>query len=332
MTDDVKMDWNEFIVQKSEEFDMDLSEWAPLTRNAIVGFDYDDNGNISGKHNGRMVYRDSSTERKILAGETWIVQLTLNPKTGTNYFAKAVRRIDASFLFELNREQRDEIAEAVWSRHRQELEPDMRKLYENRTQLRIANEVYKVNQAHEEEKELMRADIDDLKKSVDEAEARVSELSADLEAALAAKAALEKDLEGRDALIEKLKSSPAPEAAAAKPSKSSKSKKKAEADPDEWNGGKGMVGMLPYTVTRTGPDTLWSDMFGNKLYKVRISKDGKNMVMRHEKNHGNVACRDGVMCLEGLGAISPWNGKEEQYETVRDPKGYITFRLDQPVS
>ncbi|MDO5862514.1 MAG: hypothetical protein Q4Q58_06980, partial [Thermoplasmata archaeon] len=85
-----KMDWNSFVAQTSEKYGLTAADWEPIRTSAIIRFDYDDKGNISGKHRGKVVYRDGYFENIISPGEVWMCELTPNPKTAANYFAKPV--------------------------------------------------------------------------------------------------------------------------------------------------------------------------------------------------------------------------------------------------
>ena len=61
-----------------------------------------------------------------------------------------------------------------------------------------------------------------------------------------------------------------------------------------------------YFVTRSGPDTIYSDGFNKSRYFVHLSADPKMMLIREHKN-GNVVCMDNTMVLEGLSTILPYN-------------------------
>ncbi|KUE73209.1 hypothetical protein AUQ37_02845 [Candidatus Methanomethylophilus sp. 1R26] len=106
------MNRDDFVYSHVSKFGINDGDWRYLTQSAALKFEMDKKGNVSSIYKGLYVYRDRDSEENILPGETWIVSLTLNPKTESNYFAKGIMRIDARFLFDLEKDQMDEIADA----------------------------------------------------------------------------------------------------------------------------------------------------------------------------------------------------------------------------
>ena len=88
---------------------------------AAVSFAIDRKGNVSGRHNGAVVLRDRASEDVISPGEMWFCSLRMNPYGMGNYFARAIRKIDASFFMELCTDQKKGIAEVLWDTCRDEV-------------------------------------------------------------------------------------------------------------------------------------------------------------------------------------------------------------------
>lgn len=90
---------------------------------SAVSFHEDRMGNISGRFKGAVVLRDRASEGIIRPGETWFCSLRLNPVGLGNYFARAMRKVDASFFMELEEDRKREIAEILWKSSRREIIP-----------------------------------------------------------------------------------------------------------------------------------------------------------------------------------------------------------------
>ena len=71
-------------------------EHTPYESVSAVSFHTDRKGNVSGRFRGAVVLRDRSSEEIIRPGETWFCSLRLNPISLGNYFARAIRKVDAS--------------------------------------------------------------------------------------------------------------------------------------------------------------------------------------------------------------------------------------------
>lgn len=176
-----KMDWNDFIAQNSEKFGLSPSDWDPLRNSAIVRFDYDDKGNVSGKYRGKTVYRDGYFENAISPGEVWICELNSNPKTGANYFAKPVQRLDASFLYELKKDQAEEIAGILWDAKREVLEPMFEERYREANEARIAKSVEEAKAAFDTERKELQERVAELEAKGQEDERIIASLTENLE-------------------------------------------------------------------------------------------------------------------------------------------------------
>lgn len=96
---------------------------------SAVSFHEDRIGNISGRFRGAVVLRDRASEGIIRPGETWFCSLRLNPVGLGNYFASAIRKVDASFFMELEEDRKREIAEILWNNSRSEIIPLMMEMH-----------------------------------------------------------------------------------------------------------------------------------------------------------------------------------------------------------
>ena len=161
------MNRDDFVYSHVSKFGINDGDWRYLTQSAALKFEMDKKGNVSSIYKGLYVYRDRDSEENILPGETWIVSLTLNPKTESNYFAKGIMRIDARFLFDLEKDQMDEIADAVWNNCRKEIEESFASRFEAEKSKLVEEAVAERTAAY--------------KSQIDEANAKVSSLENKIE-------------------------------------------------------------------------------------------------------------------------------------------------------
>lgn len=120
-----------------------------LSNTAVVHFETDARGYVSGTFRGLPVYRDNRHSEEITPGETWVCSLELNPKTGFNYFATPVRRVDASYLQELHEDQLEEIADALWRDHRDEALPLLESRFREEIDRRVSEAVAECSRSYE---------------------------------------------------------------------------------------------------------------------------------------------------------------------------------------
>lgn len=209
-----------------------------LRDTVILTFERDaKTNNIISKHKGRFVFRDKNHEDRIFEGETWICSLTLK---SSYYFAKGVRRLDASFLLELKREQMEDMAEVIWKEHRGKVEPILEEKYKEVTKRAISE---KVAEACEEKD-----------REIGELYTRIV------------------DLEGRDAENRQIIASLEERArVAGNRPREPWSGIAAEMEP---------LHPEKMTVERIGPDEIYSEAFNRTRYFVHISSDYRVLVVR----------------------------------------------------
>ena len=258
------MDFNKFVAENAEKYGLTEDDWDPYRKSAVIRFDYDGK-NVSGKYLGVVVYRDRSSESVILPGEIWICSLKPNP-SGMNYFAKAIQKIDASYLHELRKDQQDEIADILWERNRDILEPMFEERYKQANEERIAKAVEDAGKAFDAERAELQEKVSELETKRGEDERIIASLRASLDAAMKA---------------------PRP--------RSSSKAAAAQAPADAPTA----------SVTRTGPNTIASGVFTFSRCFVHMTFDHKSIKITPDVR-GDVICVGGEIALKGLDTISPY--------------------------
>ena len=264
------MEQGEFIKHINEKYGTDDDDWRQLTDAAVIKFDTDKKGNVSGIYHGTIVFMNSASDETIQPGDIWICDLKRNPKLGSNnYFATPLRKVDASFIFEMKKEDLAEFAGMIWSKYREEIEPEMKDRYMDAVNAEITKAKEESRSEFETERVKMAAKIEELE---------------------------QKDVENRK-IINSLQN---------KISSADTAEKRTAV---QGTAGAGtMQGMLPssdVSVERTGPDTISSEFFDRSRYTVRLSADYRKMAVIPDDN-GSVVCIDNEMTLAGLNMISPF--------------------------
>jgi hypothetical protein len=270
----VKQDFDDFKQKMGTQYGTDELDWDHLREmTAILTFTLDERGNVSSRYMGLFVFRNRDSGETIQPGETWIVSLTENPNTGKNYFAKPIKKLDASFMFELKKDQMDEIADYIWKKHADTITPQLNERYSD----------------------ILKAEI---AKAADAAKAESAKTIEDLNAKVAV---LEhKDTEDRQiiaSLEEQVKTAQSQVRAAPVESHAS-----AAILPQ----GGAMFGPAPsVSVRRVGPDTIESSWLAQSRYFVHLSADHRIItIVPHPE--GVVVCMNGQMSLAGLNDICPY--------------------------
>ena len=301
MNPNQKMSFYDFIMENNKKYDMDDDDWGPFTNRkcAVIRFDYDSKGNVSGEYKGITVYRDKSFERTILPGDTWICSLKPNPNLKSNFFAKPLERVDASFVFSLMEEQRDVIIDSMWSDHKEEMMPMLEEKFKAVIDERVKAAEEKITK---EDKRM----IDDLEEKNAQQSMELAENERIIES-------MQTQINTLKAENEELKD------------ESTRNKKKEANKSDKVTG---FMEYAPpkYTVMRVGADSIQSDLFTKPRYFVHLSPDQRIMVSR-PSDKGNVICVDNTIELAGLSFISDFV-EEGEMVSQYDPKaGGIQIRL-----
>ena len=276
-----KMDWMEFLKSADDIIDYEDGEGL-MDLTAILKFELDDRGYVSSIHDGKRVYRGSDNEDLIQAGDLWWVSLSLNPKTGNNYFARPLRKIDGGLLYEMSSDEMGRFARHIWENNRVILEPYIDDQYRNAMM-----------------EEFKREHVRPL-------EERIAELEAENDRLRYERMSYETRCRqyGRltEAMAERfLPKRPVDE----KETEETLSKETAVAryPPAAIN-----VEKLPSSLlARIDDYTLVSKAFKRESYFVTKSLDNSTLLFREDR-YGDVVCRDHTVRLSFLPDIQPYRG------------------------
>ena len=298
MSSEQKMNFYDFVMKNNEKYGMDEDDWGPYTNNrcAVIRFDYDSKGNVSGDYKGITVYRDKSYETTILPGDTWICSIKPNPKFNTNYFAKPLERVDASFIFSLMEEQRGIIINSIWNDHKEEMMPMLEEKFKDVIDERVKAAEEKIIKEEKQRFEDLMDDNAQLSMKLIENERIIGSMRVQIE---------DLKIKNQELIVE---------------DKVRKEDDVKESEPkaEEYTPPKNVV-------MRIGPDAIQSDIFTRPRYYVHLSPDQRLMVIR-PSDKGNVICVDNTIELAGLSFVSDF--VEGEMVSQCDPKsGVVQIRL-----
>ena len=277
------MDFKDWIRENNDKYGTSDDDWDPLMKAGVVRFDYDSKGYVSGMYQGKFVYRDGNHELDINPGDIWIVSLSLNPKTGSNYFAKPLKRIDGSFLYEMKKDQIDELATFLWENNKVILEPALEERYSDVLSEKIAKAVEEQTKSLNETISNLQEQISELTK-INEEDKKIIESKEQENSLLSAKLLVIENNPG---------------AVPVKPAK------EVPKEPEPISDFTEQVKPPKNVIVRSGPDTIRSDGFKKSRYFVHLSADHKLLLIRDNKD-GNVVCYDNTITLAGLNSILPF--------------------------
>ncbi|NLL95140.1 MAG: hypothetical protein GX224_05260 [Thermoplasmatales archaeon] len=276
----------DFLGDFGKHFGIEEHDLSPFTKVRILHFRLDAKGNISASLNGRPVFKDRSSEDDIKDGETWVCKVDMS--RDSYYFASTIVKLDAQFYFELSRDQMDAIADNVWERHRDMINP----LMEDRYRAAIAAKIEKAVRDAELESDER---IEELEKTV-----------ADFE---------RKDAENRHIIaslqqkLERCEGSPPP------------------APPSGGLFMPGPV-QSTIVIHRSGPDELSSEGFTSHRYFAHFSADQKILLIRpHDEGNIICDVEDRTIRLGGLGKISYFDGPENVFAEYAPQYGGFLMRI-----
>lgn len=274
------MDFNEFGKYLNEEYGVDENDLSRYKKSIIVSFETRDDGKVFAKYRGKTVYRHRDYENEINSGETWICSIDTGYEDNWS-FAKPIMKIDSSFMYELKKDQIDEIATVVWEKQKQSILPFLEEKYHDINEATVA-------QLMKTQKEQYDAEIARLKNKITTLELENKTAQDIIE-----------EMENIHATeIEKLASTPL----------------KQKADPDAKEKIKTFdKGPEPNNIQsskdekifarRTGTNAIESNYFTKMRYYVHFSPD-YSVLSIQAHNHGNVYCKDQKIELAGLDVIS----------------------------
>jgi len=281
------MDFNDYVRENYEKYSLAEEEWDPLKKSVILSFADDKDGKVMSWYNQVPVFRHKTSEMTILSGETWIC--SLDKSKISYYFAKGLQRIDASFMYDLKRDQIDEIAAVVWEEQRKIIEPILEDKYKEVMKDQISAAI------ENERKEYVSQirELEELNRQLEQKDAENKQIIASL---------TEKVNKAQTAKQEKIQSPPAG-FVSVMPDMASK-----------------------ILVNRDGPDTISSQIFDKPRYFVHLSADHRMLVVRPHES-GNVVCIDNAMTLQGLSLVSQYDGAGEMTAEYSSKYGGIQIYL-----
>ncbi len=279
------MDFNDFLKEYSEKYGVVDEDWNNLKKNVILTF-FEEEDRVLSKYKGIPVFRHKTTESNISPGETWICSLD---DKQTYYFAKGLQRIDSSFMYELKKDQIDEMAAAVWNKQRHIIEPMLEEKYKEEMK-------DKISEAVESERKEQTVQIEALKEQIHQLE--------------------QKDVENKQiiaSLTDKINNASAVET------------KRGDIlvgetflhAPDK---------AADMHIYRDGPDTISSPMFDRPRYFVHLSTDHRILLIKPHDS-GNVVCINNALVLYGLSLVSQYEGPCEMTSEYNPKYGGIQVYL-----
>ena len=263
------MDFNDFLAEYNEKYGLSEEDWDGLRKNVILSFLEEDGGKVMAWHKGIPVFRHRDSDKVISAGDVWICSLDKSKET--YYFAKGLQRIDSSFVYELKRDQIEEIANITWDKQRVVIEPLLEDRYKNIMEEKLMQAIDDTKEKYEEQLCQMRDSIH--------------------------------QLEQRDAENKKIIASLQEQKKTAK--RSEEHAVNETAPPVNLADSFSLV--KDTAVRRDGPDTISSPFFSRSRYFVHLSADHRLLTIKPHES-GNVICIDNTMALAGLNLVSPYEG------------------------
>ena len=262
------MEFNDFLAECNEKFGLREEDWSGLRKSAILTFREEDNGKVVAWYKGVPVFRHRDSEKEIFSGDTWIC--SLDTSRDTYYFARGLQRIDASFMYELKKDQIEEIADAVWRSQRQVVEPLLEDKYKDIMKNQLMQAIDEARTAHGEQMDAMKENMHQLEQRVAENKKIIASLQEQREAANVREERKIEQTPGTDPAID-------------------------------------IFGVRDTQVRREGPDTISSLFFNRSRYFVHLSADHRLLTIRPHES-GSVICMNNTMVLAGLSLVSPFEG------------------------
>lgn len=267
---DKKMDLLEMQKKYQEQYGIIDEEMGRVSKAHILTFWKGDDGRpLSKLPRGGIVFPHREGGMQISEGETWVCEVL---ERNTTFFAIGLVRFDATAFFDLRSDQIDRIADLIWEKNQNMLEPRFETKYLDVLNRKVEERAGEARKKAEEE--IARAE--GLRKQIE-----ALELKHKMETN-----ALEKELQETKAAQVR---QPALE-------------QSGHLGPDVVQG----TNLHP-KVRRISPDQVQSEDFRDRRYFVHVSVDRNIMTIRpHEE--GNVLCADGCLTMAGLGLLSSYNG------------------------
>ena len=305
------MDFNEMKAQYFSEYPETDRDYSFLNKIAVVTFATDPRGNISGRCRFGLVFRHKDSESLIKDGETWICELQQNYNGNRQYFGRAVKKIDGSFLFDLTQDQLKTITDSIWENHRDSVENMICEQYGDIIEKKVSEICSEKEAELQKERESIQSQINEIKGINDGLESKNRELSDMLDQCDGIIESLKQDKGELESRVNDL-----------------------EAEIAELESRKPEAPRIPVTqmkdslpgqyVFKISEDALYSKALTDGNYKVRISSDRKQMLITSDPE-GTARCIDGMMRLYGLNRLI---GQSVDKMPFEDINGGIRIMLD----
>ena len=279
------MDMFEFREMMAREYDVSEMDTTIFDRVAVIKFDYDERGMISGRCRLGIVFRDKDSESRILPGETWVCSLTQN--TPRQYFGKALMKVDAAMLYGLTMDQLEGITDALWENQRDDMLALMEEKYRPEVEKEIEARLEESSGHYEARIKELESVIESLEKKNDEYLLKMGE--------------------AEDSVNElKVRLRNAENSVSYSPAVQSKNNQPSE-----------------FKALRVSGDKLYSSEFKDGTYKTFFSVD-RTKVQFVPSERGKTVCKDGLMTVMGLERYIPFVDSVT-WDAVADAKGRIEF-------
>ncbi len=109
------MDFLDFQKQMIDDYGYSEMDLGFLNRIAVVRFEADDSGIVSGYCRYGRVRRHDDYPSQMNAGDVWVCELIpIGTSRSTSFNAKPIQKLDAQFLYDLTKDQRDAICSVIW--------------------------------------------------------------------------------------------------------------------------------------------------------------------------------------------------------------------------
>lgn len=283
-------------VDKYEEFNRDFSYFSEI---AIVKFERDKHGNISGRCRFGLVYRHRDSEPVINEGETWVCELQENPNKVGQYFGKAVEKIGPAFLLDLRKDQIRDIADCIWKNNKESVENMLFEQYGDVIERKVEEicgpkekELESERKAFLEKEGGYQKTISDLKKKNEDLSEMLDQCDDIIKSLKEERDGFKSKTEGNKDIGPKSEVPPIRIPVA----------ELEEKYPGQY-------------VFRVSEDALYSKSFEDGTYSVHVSSDKRRMLIKQNPG-GSVKCEGGMMRLFGLNELMKTSAEKMPYEVV----------------
>jgi hypothetical protein len=121
-------DFNKWVSDNKAAYGLMDEDWDVLKATAVLVFGHNPKleGGVVATYRNKPVYKEKNKgENPIQPGEAWICTLNTRHASDGYYFASPLEKIDATYLHELKKDQIGEIAEYIFSHHRDSILPEL---------------------------------------------------------------------------------------------------------------------------------------------------------------------------------------------------------------